>query len=179
MNDSGMPSCAEASGANGVAGWGRRAGAAGLRGAGELTRRGRARSVPAPVCVRLRAARSCAAAGARFDLTFVARLARGAGVAVGWGEAVGSAGDGDGAGAAAGSTVGAGVGPGVGVGSTVGSGVGSAGTGGADGPPISGAASSGAPSGAWASAGTALRSPAYSVALTRPVTRKRRVMRHP
>src|SRR4051794_35916067 len=114
MNDSGMPSCAEASGANGVAGWESRAAASGLRGAGELTGRRRARSVPAPVCLRLRAARSGDAAGARFDLTFGARLARGAGVALGWGEAVGSAGAGDGAGAAAGSTLGAGVGPGVG-----------------------------------------------------------------
>ena len=140
----------------------------------------------------LRAGRSWVAAGAGLDLTFRTRTARGVGVAVGCGEAAGfagnaagaasavgcgeaagSAGDGGGVGSAAGSTVGSGIG----VGSAVGCGVGSAGAGSTGEPPISGAASSGAASGPGAGAGAPLRSAAYSVALTRPVATRRRVMR--
>src|SRR4051812_44576808 len=99
MDDSGMPICAEASGANAVAAWEIEGAASGVRGAGELTGRG-LRGVSRPACLCPRTACSRAGAGACFDLTFGVRLARGAGVAVGWGEAAGSGGGGNGAGVA-------------------------------------------------------------------------------
>ncbi len=142
----------------------------------------------------LRAGRSRVAAGAGLDLTFRTRTARGAGVAVGCGEAAGFAGNAAGAAStvgcgrgcrlrrrrgrrrasAAGSSVGSGVG--VGVGRRLRRRLSGRRLDGLE-PPISGAASSGAPSGPWAGAGAPLRSAAYSVALTRPVATRRRVMR--